>query len=136
VLAYCGFPYFTSLGKLLALTLAIVVGILETPFLCICNPTCQKLSMKLEVFEKNLLLRGGLYVALGVFALLICTILADEDDVGWLESHWSLTLSFLLLVADGAAYIAGHCRHEGGEGVAPPTTAGDAPVATVPPANP
>lgn len=88
--------------------------------------------MKLDVFEKNLALRGGLYSGLGIFALALCLALGDADDVGWVESHWSLTLSFLLLVADGAAYIVGHCRNEGGsEGRVPPAISQDTPVATV-----
>ncbi len=137
VLIWCGWPYFTSLGELLALFLAVTVGVLEIPFLCVCTPACQKLSMKLEMFEQNLLLRGGLYVGLGVFAVALCLVVGDADDEGWVESHWSLTLTFLLLVADGAAYIVGHARKEGGapSGGVPPATTGK-PVATAPPANP
>ena len=136
VLIWCGWPFFTSLGELLALFLAIIVGILEIPFLCVCTPTCQKLSMKLEVFEQNILLRGGLYAGLGLFALVLCLIVGDADDEGWVESHWSLTLTFILLVADGVAYIAGHIRKEDNSaGGTPPATTGK-PVATAPPANP
>ena len=35
----------------------VLLGILELPFLCTCMPICQRISMKMEVFE-NLMLRG------------------------------------------------------------------------------
>ena len=92
--------------------------------------------MKLEVFEKNLLLRGGLYVILGLFAVVLFLIVGDADDEGWVDSHWSLTVTFLLLVADGAAYIVGHVRQEGGSADNAPSETTGKPVATVPPANP
>lgn len=137
VLVWRGFPYFTSIGEFMALVLAICVGVVEVPFLCVCVSQCQMLSIKLQPLEDNLLMRGGFYMALALLAL----VLPMLSDSMWLGSHWSLTITFLLqahkhsppnlninlfpvvsdwektnnsLLADGVLYVAGHMRNEGG----------------------
>ena len=81
-----------------------LLSILELPFLLTCLPACQRVSMKMEVFE-NLMLRGVFYTALGVGGYLISSILGSVN--------LSFTIGYGLLVVDGLLYLVGYMRDEG-----------------------
>jgi len=80
--------------------IAVVVGVLELPFLCTMVPFCKALSIRMDVFE-DYKLRGGLYVVLAVIGFLV---LSFFEAVGTL---WLGALGMAILLADGGFYIIG-----------------------------
>jgi len=93
---------FNPINFFICLVYVLLIGILEVPFLCTCMSACQRVSMKLEIFE-NYMLRGGLYTVLGVLGMLVV-------DLGLSI----ITLGMVGLVVDGVLYLAGYARGEKG----------------------
>ena len=87
---------------LICLVYAVLIGVLEVPFLCTCMSACQRLSMKLEIFE-NYMLRGGLYTFLGVLGVVVVNIGPNLVSLGMFG-----------LVADGLLYLVGYAKGEKG----------------------
>ena len=108
----------------------------EVPFLCACHRSCDIAAAKLKPLEDNLMLRGVIYLLLGLVSLILpmlCTQVGDEGPWGCdNDGDWGLTIAFLALVADGVFYIIGHMRGESGGGAAAaaaPAAKPEAPVA-------
>ena len=111
-------------------------GQVEVPFLCACHRSCDIAAAKLKPLEDNLMLRGVIYLLLGLVSLILpmlCTQVGDEGPWGCDNAgDWGLTIAFLALVADGVFYIIGHMRGESGGGAAAaaaPAAKPEAPVA-------
>ena len=97
------------------------VGQVEVPFLCACHRSCDIAAAKLKPLEDNLMLRGVIYLLLGLVSIILPMLCTDAGTSPWgcdNDGDWGLTVAFLALVADGVFYIIGHIRGESGGGAA------------------